>query len=152
MPEQTIINSTVIRLSEAQATNNQYGDLLFTDDQGNEYKINNKRSAFFSIIRANAGKEVKLGWSKFNGKEYIATVGIIAPTQATTQKQTGNVPQRANPTTTPQNPPISGAEKGMILKEIGDNFRTKLFTKGDYAGLWAYYLSEIGRVTGVKIN
>lgn len=154
MPQQLITRYQIIKLSEVPARNNEFGDLLFTDDQGNEYKISNKRSAFFSIIRSNIGKEIKLGWSKYNGNEYINNVGIMPTTQATTQKQTGNVPQR-NPTTQPAKPPvlpISGPEKGMILKEIGDSLRAGLFTSEDQPGLWDYYKAEIGRVTGVKVN
>jgi hypothetical protein len=52
----------------------------------------------------------------------------------------------------PSSTPISGAEKGLTLREIGDNFRAGLFTQGTQPDLWAFYKSELSRVSGVTIN
>src|SRR3990170_750086 len=112
MPPQTPITrmETVIPVS---SNRNQYGDLLFQDASGKEYKLGNKRAGFFPIVEHNYGRQIKLGYAVYNNKEYITTVALAnvtapAPSQATSQNK---VPVRPNPSkdTTPA---ISSPEKG----------------------------------------
>ena len=155
--EEKNLRPLIIRLSEANPTFNNFKDMVFTDDQGNVFKIPNKMSGMFSMIRDNPGKKVKLGIQDFNGTDYVMTVGLVdipqpIAKQTTPLNQAAKPQQRGNPTTPHQNPPITGPEKGMILQEVGEGFRCGLFNEKDQKNLWNYYLSEISRVTGVKIN
>lgn len=124
--------------------------------QWTKYSITGENNTQFSTFDDNAHilnigdtieAEVKMDGKYANIMAFRKVDGMPS-TQATTQKQAPQPSGKYNPP--PQ--PISGPEKGMILKEIGDNFRVKLFTKGDHADLWNYYLSEISRITGVKVN
>ncbi len=50
---------------------NSYGDLIFSDKSGKEYKISNKRVQYFeNVIQPNMGVELHYAISSF-GKEYI---------------------------------------------------------------------------------
>lgn len=69
-------------------------------------------------------------------------------TKPTTQNRPVNQP---NPTRIPPQP-ISWAEKGLTLKEIGDNFRSGFWTIGTQPDVYEFYRSEISRVSGVKVN
>jgi len=53
---------------------NQYGDLTFSDTEGNKHKIGNKRSGLFSAIIPD--RAVKLGYAIYMNKEYIATAEL----------------------------------------------------------------------------
>jgi len=54
-----------------ETNQNEYGDLIVKDTQGNEYKIGNKRAKLFDIFQV--GAEVKVGYAVYMQKEYIAS-------------------------------------------------------------------------------
>ena len=54
---------------------NQYGDLNFSDTEGNKHKIGNKRSKLFEAIIP--GRAVKLGYAVYMNKEYIASIELF---------------------------------------------------------------------------
>ena len=56
---------------------NTYGDLIFTDTLDKEHKVGNKRSQLFSIIEEGNGLAVKLDYSSYMNKEYIAGVSLF---------------------------------------------------------------------------
>ncbi len=134
--DKTVITRFIV-VTIANKNLNTYGDLIFTDAAGTEYKLGKKREKYFGAIQP--GKTVKLSYAEYMQKEYIAEVALAEPTQPLQKKY--------NPTT----PPVQGAEKGMLIKEIGDNFRAKLFTPATHPDLWAYYAGELSKV-GVKVN
>ena len=85
MTEQQITRS--INIVVGSVEENSYGDMLFTDKEGNNYKIGNKRVQFFKdvIIEGNA---VQLNYTTGYGKEYIYNakpIGDMLPPPTTPQ-------------------------------------------------------------------
>lgn len=77
---------------------------------------------------------------------------IVLPSQTPPAVNKAAVIPPKQPSSQPNNALISGAEKGMILKEVGDSLRAGLFQTKDQPDLWAFYKSEISRVTGVTVK
>jgi biotin carboxyl carrier protein len=155
MQNKTEIKRILIVTVAGQGVVNQYGDMIFKAVDGNEYKISNKRPQYFGAIQP--GRTVKLSYAEYKNQEYIAEVATAEPqttasNNTTAQKQPTQPSPKYNSSNQSVNAPISGAEKGMIIKEVGDSFRAGLFQTKDQPDLWTFYKGELSRVTGVKIN
>ena len=104
----------------ASHKNNSYGDLLFIDSLGKEYKIGNKRPQFFGAIID--GRAVKLGYAIYKGKEYIATAELYDG--QVKLPQTEPIHTAVKPETQPAPQAV-----GMMTKEIGDHIRAGTLSK-----------------------
>lgn len=160
MADQPITRTDVVKVIASSLKTDNYGHLHFQDDKGNEYLLSKKRSGMFSIISTAGDQSVKLSFADYNGTEYLALVSLASvsqppPRQVVAQNGGGVAPKpMSSATKSPNvpNSPISGPEKGMALKEIGDNFRVGLFQPDEQPELWKFYKGELSRVVGVKIN
>jgi hypothetical protein len=102
------------------AEQNSYGDLIVNET----LKVGKKRSYLFEVFQV--GAEVKLGYSSYMNKDYIATAeqtGKHYPLE--TSKPISQAPQSSS---TPPNPPVkatipSGQEIGLWWKELGEMIR-----------------------------
>ena len=125
------------------SSQNGYGDLLFTDTEGQSHKIGNKRSNLYDQIIE--GRAVKLGYAIYMNKEYIATAELFdgnPPAEKQVAPITAGVEKKEAPTRSPQD----GAARGMLVKEMGDMMRAGLLTKifGDEANdLIEWYKNEV---------
>jgi len=54
---------------------NEYGDLMVTDTDGNPHKIGVKRKRLFGVFEG--GGEVKVGYAEYKNKEYIAEAEMV---------------------------------------------------------------------------
>ena len=59
----------------AKSELDQYGNLFFTDTQGNSHKLGSKRSNLFDLIID--GRAVKLGYAVYKNKKYISTAQTL---------------------------------------------------------------------------
>jgi len=77
---------------------NDYGDMIFSDMDGEEYKIASKRPGLFGLIQDE--RAVTLGFAEYQGHKYIAEASLPAdnlkpPVKAKTQP-VGDVPKPPN--------------------------------------------------------
>jgi hypothetical protein len=73
MPEPIITKEKIVVVASREE--NQYGAILFTDKEGNNYKISEKRKELGNqIIKDYA---VKLKFAAYMGKEYIAGAELV---------------------------------------------------------------------------
>lgn len=78
---------------------NDYGDMLFTDKEGNNYKISSKRVQYFEGVVVE-GTGVELSYSTAYNKEYIYSAvqvkdGLPPPVKAETQR-VGDAPSTSS--------------------------------------------------------
>ena len=98
-------------------SNNSYGDLLFTDKGGGEYKISDKRVKHFEgIILPDTAVKLSFALSS-RGTEYIHKAVAVA----------GELPPQA-PKLKPEQPKekpseVAPQERGMWWKEVGEMIR-----------------------------
>lgn len=104
---------------------NDYGDMLFTDKEGKNYKIGSKRVEYFLGI-ITEGVAVELSYSTAYNKEYIYSAvqvkdGLPPPTQTKTQPEgdapamARSVPRVAQPGATPPKPPTSSRDANINM-------------------------------------
>ncbi len=124
---------------------NSYGDILFTDKSGTEYKISNKRVKYFEGIIV-AGKAVKLSFAlSSRGTEYVQKATLVEGALPETVVTSTPKPL---PTATPApQVEISGAEMGMTIKEVRELYTmgklNQLFGPEIAASLMAWYRGRI---------
>ena len=112
MADIAITRSVSIVVNEVDYNN--YGDMVFTDMEGNDYKISVKRVGFFKDI-ISPGKAVTLNYamSPF-GKEYIYNAKLVE----------GALPPPIKPTTVPV-PPTTTSHEDKVQKNIRENMDVK---------------------------
>ena len=71
--EPTIIDQKVV--IPATREENQYGDLIFTDGDGNQHKIGNKRPHLFENIIE--GRAVELYYAQYMERKYICGAKLV---------------------------------------------------------------------------
>lgn len=89
MAEAKITRQEVITIVTVES--NDYGDLLFTDQNGTGHKISNKRVSYFDIIKQNA--TVQLNYAEAYNKEYIYNALPVGD-QLPPAKAPGEAPNR----------------------------------------------------------
>ncbi len=94
--EVKIIRTQVVVVADKEE--NQYGDTIFHDVEGNEYKLGNKRAHLSDQIVV--GRATELGWAHFNN-DYIATAKLVE----------GELPESTKP-------PIPESAKPHVVKYI----------------------------------
>ncbi len=157
MAEAVITKSKVITVGAVD--HNTYGDLTFTDKEGNSYKVAVKRIKFFESI-ITPGAAVKLNYAEAYGKPYIYSAvrveGALPPAvkpQEPLQEHQEVIKEAVKSTTTAVKE-VSGQEQGMWWKEMGECFRTGLFKKDEGVGktLWIRYCSQMLDKLGISIE
>lgn len=169
MPEVKITRQEVVVVDTV--SHNEYGDLLFTDKAGKEYKVGNKRTKYFEEVII-PDKAVQLNFSTAYNKEYIYSAKLVdlppeeepaqfaKPEPIVTQKVTV---QKSAPVTvedltgTPKvDEKIPGQQIGMTTKEIGDMIRAgkmkSIFGVEAAVELTKWYRSQILGTTRVNFD
>ena len=130
MTEPKITRSNVIVVKSVE--HNNYGDLVFTDEGGVDYKVGIKRAKYFEdVIIVN--RAVQLNFAEAYNKEYIyyakPVEGELPPPQKPEllPKDREEVEQ-ARAEVRQEAPPPAPQAVGMITKELGDMMRAKLLT------------------------
>jgi len=146
---------------------NSYGDLLFSDINGNKYKVGNKRVKYVedSIIE---GRLVKLNWAEAYGKDYIFNAELAELPDGQPQEPVSKpVQSKSEPLKEESNKLLqhaikegavidkpSGQEVGMTTKEIGDMIRADklsvLFGAETAKKIAEWYMNRIKSTTGVN--
>ena len=127
---------------------NTYGDMVFTDKSGKEYKISNKRLAYFKMVQPTTAVTLSFALSP-KGTEYVSKAVSMAD-----QLPPPTVPYESPPDKkpTPAAPTIrdnmewkaDNIEKAMWWKEIGEMIRAGLIKPDD--PLYPLYFVEMGKV------
>ena len=99
---------------------NQYGDLTFSDTEGNKHKIGNKRSKLFEAIIP--GRAVKLGYAVYMNQEYIASIELFdgqpaKPTHDSPHAKSAPVKEESHTSPAPEMTPDKWAEKDRITRK-----------------------------------
>jgi len=155
MVEKQITRQAVITVHNKH--DNTYGDLLFNDENGTEYKISNKRVQYFDVVQD--GAVLQLNFAVAYNREYIYNAvpvkeALIKPPVA--------------PPTAELDPEVkaefikareevlkpSGQEVGMTTKEIGDMIRAEklstIFGAETAKQLVEWYKNRIKHTTGLN--
>ena len=152
MPEPTIIRTQVVVVADRDVS--QYGDTIFHDGEGNEFKLGKKRAHLSDQIVE--GHAVQIGWANYMNKDYIATVKLVE----------GKLPPPVKPKPVESaNPPeeevkaaiqakINPQERGMWWKELGEMLRSSDIDKTTKHGkaLRIFFYSEMYRVLDIDIK
>lgn len=109
MPEAVITKRTIIVVNEVGT--NQYGDLTWTDKDGNPYKVKSTRKQYFEAIVPN--QAVEISWASYKGTEYPYSVIAIV----------GKLPDK---------PPEAPEPKTRATERAVDNKPSEM-SKGDWA-------------------
>ena len=123
---------------------NTYGDLTFTDKEGNSYKVSTKRRKYFDDV-VKPGTAVQLNYSTAYNKEYIYSAvqveGGLSESTTPQPRPEGRIKEKSREVTQS----IAPQERGMWWKEVGENFRAGLFKKdeGNGALLWKAYVAQM---------
>ena len=133
---------------------NEYGDLIFTDENGVEYKLKQKRvEKYGSMIQLD--RMVELHFAEFRNNKYIHSIKMSeAPPPDTTSATVENklVDHAVKQGAVIDKP--SGQEIGMTTKEIGDMIRAEklsaIFGAEIAIELAEWYKARIKSTTGVK--
>lgn len=155
MPEAKITRSIVITVNTVD--HNSYGALIFTDKEGTEYKVSDKRAKFFDEIIL-PDRAVQLNFAVAYEKEYIYNAKPVEgelppPTKPQVLEEHAKVIEEAVKAVKPE---IPGAERGLWWKEMGRCFQSGLFKKDDKEGvgytLWVRYCTEMLDKLGITIE
>jgi hypothetical protein len=148
MPRKITIVKTEIMIPVDKDTN-EYGDILFHDEAGNEYKINQKRARLGEQIVV--GRAVELGYGNYMNYDFIAEARLVE----------GALPPAKEPYTPPPEHPeppaksTSPQETGMWWKElgnrIGDGSLERDYPKA-HIKIKGQYYKKMSEVTGVNFK
>lgn len=148
-----IVKTTICTVKDKEF--NEYGDIIFHDREGNQYKIGNKRAHLDEKLVV--GRAVELGWGRFKDAtktlDYIADVKLIE-LPAEEQLVEGELPKKpvAKPAAKPPEPKpeapktdhmpsgqeIGRAWNGIDALYIGGKLAT-LFGKENAEAILKYY-------------
>ncbi len=143
--EVKIIRTQVVVVADREE--NQYGDTIFHDMEGNEYKLGNKRAHLSDQIVV--GRATELGWAHFNN-DYIATAKLVeGELPEATKPPGGERTESGKPNHKP-----SGEERGMWLKELGSMLRCGDIDKTTAHGklLRHFYYAAMFNVLDIEIK
>lgn len=151
MAEAQITRSAIIVVDTV--SNNTYGDLVFTDKGGGNYKVGNKRVKYFEdkII---SGMSVQLNFSQAYGKEYIYNASLVDGNLP--PPVTPPLPEQGNPSNEEVGQPrqVNPQAVGMITKEIGDMIRSQklseIYGRETASRLISWYRQQTLNITGVQ--
>ena len=157
MTDATITRTQIIVVGEV--SKNTFGDLVFTDKAGGQYKIPVKRAQYFEKVIV-PGAAVQLNYVSnphTPGEEYIYSavqVKDILPPTVTAAIAESKLPPKPKPD--PELPPISGQQTGMTTKELGDMIRAgklkELFGLEASVELVKWYRSQILATTRITFD
>jgi len=114
MPEVEIIREEIFVVDRCEV--NSYGDLLVTDQQGNEHKVNNKHQSIHKMFEN--GKAVKVGYGKYMNREFIHTAVQVA------DEIDRQAPKKAQPIATVTRPETSKPKAEPV--DIREDERRKI--------------------------
>jgi len=131
MVDTKITRSEVVVVDEA--SNNAYGDLVFTDKGGNTHKVGNKRVQFFTDVII-PGKAVQLNYAVAYEKEYIYNAKLVEGelTEPTAPPTSQVVKEHMPPQTTQRPAPMD--ENKMRQYSIETQSSMKMITEIWVAG------------------
>jgi len=148
MPEITKSTEIIVKSREF----NSYNDLLFTDTDGNNYKVSNKRVQYVDNA-IQEGRLVKLNWSTAYNRDYIYNAELLGDDIAHSPPEESPLVKHALKEGAEIAKP-SGQEVGMTTKEIGDMIRADklsvIFGAEPAKELVEWYKNRIKGTTGVK--
>ena len=133
----------------AKTETDGYGNLLVTDKEGKQVRVNKKHESLHPLFEQ--GKAVELDWQIYQGKDYVANARLVEEVLAGEMvvEQLSPVPQ-----VTPRAQPAP-QEIGMWWKElgnrIGDGSLEKDFPKSSVK-IKAQYYNKMSDVTGVALK
>ena len=137
-------------ITVAMAEKDQYGNLKVTDNLGNEYKIGAKRDHLFELFVQ--GRAVKITWDNYKNKDYVSDAELFdgkPPEEKRIETVTAGVEK------VPPKPQISGEERGMWWKELGEWLRLKEEDKGAnpvWKQLRLVYFAKLFSVCDIEIK
>lgn len=155
MPEITREDIIVV----ARVYNNSYGDLLWTDKEGKEYKVSNKRVKYFDkIILPDTAVKLFFALST-SGTEYVHKAvkveGELPPPTKPSELLPEHQKEIKKATQPKPNEPAPQAV-GMTTKELGDMIRAKqlipIFGVEIGAELVKWYRSQILGTTRIPFD
>ena len=151
--EQKIIRTQVVVVADRDI--NQYGDTIFHDGEGKEYKLGNKRADMSDQIVE--GRAVSLGWANFKDRDYIATAKLVEgelPDEVKPTAHAYKAPESAAPKTQPARYDPSGQERGMWWKQLGDDLRSGHVDRTSSLGkaLRKCYFAEMFKVLDITME
>ncbi len=155
--EPTIIDQKVV--IPATREENQYGDLIFFDGDGNQHKIGNKRPQLFENIIE--GRAVELYYAVYMDKKYICGAKLVEGELKPPQSDQNVLPEHqrvidASKPDEPPAPPPAPQAVGMMTKEVGDMIRTKylkpLFGDEAYIELIKWYRGQVLAITRISFD
>ena len=158
MSEVTITRTKPIVVNEVGQ--NEYGDLTFTDKEGNSYKVKKTRRQYFDKIIA-PDTAVQLNYAVYMKTEYVYSAepvaGKLPPSVKVETVPVPGVeipPQPPKPPPSPAPKPISGQEEGMWWKQLGDDLRSGHIDKTTSQGklVRRVYFSKMFQVLGIKFD
>ncbi len=118
MPDVEIIRKQIIVVDAVG--NNSYGDLTFTDKEGKEYKVGNKRISYFRDVII-SGAAVQLNFSTYKGREYVYSAELVKDgLPAPTIPETGKTVAQIKAEEIHKETVIPGQQIGMTVKAILD--------------------------------
>jgi len=163
MPEQTITRTEIVIPVNAGQPD-QYGNLVFKDKAGKDFKVGKKRAQLFPLIRPD--NAIEIGWAEYMNKPYIATIrevsqGLPPPTPApsyTPKLVESSIPKAdATSASTPTRETtreINGAAVGMTTNIIWEMMKAKMlqstFGEPTAEALRERFKKEICRNYGVN--
>ena len=154
MTEATIIKTQIIVVNEVGQ--NTYGDMTFTDKEGNPYKISSKRKQYFEkIIVPDVAVQLSYAMSSF-GKEYIYSAIQVKDKLPALASEPVPAPDKIPKEPIPPKPEPAPQAIGMTTKEIGDMIRAKylvpIFGNEIANELIKWYQSQILGTTRVPFD
>ncbi len=160
MAEVEIVRKQIIVVGEVKGVSSgQYPKFIFTDKEGNEYKVGaNRKDYFVDVIKP--GTAVELGYSTFKGTEYIYSATLVKDQLEQTLKPTPQVPQsKSSPSKEAVNSkPLpehkSSPETGMWWNQLGEMLRVGDIDKTTPQGkaMRTAYYAEMIRVLGINVK
>lgn len=148
MPEIKIIKKEIA--IPVDRNENGYGDILFHDKAGKEYKISNKRAHLGSEIIE--GHAVELGYGNYMNRDYIAEARLVEG--ALPPPQPAHIPDEEGATKLKAEViKYAPQEVGMWLKALGDRIGDGSLEKAyphSHIEIKKQWFEKCWAVTGIK--
>ena len=156
MPREiTIVKKEIV--TPIDRNENTYGDILFHDKAGKEYKISNKRAHLGSEIVE--GQAVELGYGNYMNRDYIAEARLVSDNLPPPIKS--HIPDEKKAAEmckeVETQKPINPQEIGLWFKEVGEMIRAGMLKSKNADGtpnlrnhaLQLVYFNRMCEVLGV---
>ena len=154
MPRDPVIVDQKVVIPATRELNN-YGDLIFTDGDGHQHKMGNKREHLFDSIII--GKAVELYYAVYMDKKYICGAKLVDGALPPPKSDKKVLPEHQKEIDRAQgardSDVIAPQEIGMWFKEVGELYRLGLISKNTPEGLalMTIYFARMKRALGLEV-